>query len=51
MTFDVVVEKIRAAIANLIDLISEFFKKFDIKPNYEKTDKWTDKYPYEEDAE
>lgn len=47
MTFDVVVEKIRAAVANLIDLISEFFKKFDIRPNYEKTNIWRETYPYE----
>lgn len=47
MTFDVVVEKIRIAILNLVEIISDFFKKFDIRPNYEKTDKWTETYPCE----
>lgn len=51
MTFDVVVKKVKDAILHLVAIISEFFKKFDIKPNYEDTSKWTDKYPYEEDAE
>ena len=47
MTFDVVVEKVRKAIVELIALISDFFKKFDIRPNYEKTDKWEETYSHE----
>ncbi len=42
-----VVEKIRETIENLINLLKDFFARFDVRPNYEKTDKWTDKYPDE----
>ena len=47
MKFDELVERMRLAIINLITLIGDFFKKFDLRPNYEKTDIWTATYPYE----
>lgn len=47
MTFETVVEKVQFAITELIRIISEFFKKFDIRPNYEKTDKWEETFSHE----
>lgn len=47
MKFDELVKRMKDAIVNLITLISEFFKQFDVRPNYEKTDIWTATYPYE----
>lgn len=50
MKFDDVVEAIRKAIENLIKIISEFFAKFDVRPNYER-ESWTATYPYEDDTD
>ncbi len=49
MKFDVLVEKIRDAFEALFTLLKSFFAQFDVRPNYEKTDIWTDKYPNEAD--
>ena len=48
MKFVELVKRMRDAIVNLITLIGDFFKKFDSRPNYEKTDIWTATYPYED---
>ena len=47
MKFDVLVEKIRDAFEALFTLLKGFFAQFDVRPNYEKTNIWTDKYPNE----